>query len=104
MTTSTATATGIPAVRPYESYVYAYPHKTAYRPLPERPVLRELWAAERKDALSLYLHIPFCEVRCGFCNLFTRIGAPEELTSTYRSARSAAASATSSPGSARPRS
>ncbi|MFJ9571347.1 STM4012 family radical SAM protein [Streptomyces bacillaris] len=83
MTTSTATATGIPAVRPYESYVYAYPHKTAYRPLPERPALRELWAAERKDALSLYLHIPFCEVRCGFCNLFTRIGAPEELTTRY---------------------
>ncbi|UQA37467.1 STM4012 family radical SAM protein [Streptomyces sp. HNA39] len=83
MTTSTAKATGIPAVRPYESYVYAYPHKTAYRPLPERPVLRELWAAERKDALSLYLHIPFCEVRCGFCNLFTRIGAPEELTTRY---------------------
>ncbi|BBJ39769.1 hypothetical protein SSPO_024870 [Streptomyces antimycoticus] len=63
-------------VRPYQSYVYAYPHKTAYRPLAERPALRELWAAEPKDALSLYLHIPFCEVRCGFCNLFTRIGAP----------------------------
>lgn len=82
-TTSTATAAGMPTVRPYESYVYAYPHKTAYRPLPERPALRELWAAEPKSALSLYLHIPFCEVRCGFCNLFTRIGAPEELTTRY---------------------
>ncbi|MFE2284342.1 STM4012 family radical SAM protein [Streptomyces sp. NPDC059443] len=68
---------------PYESYVYAYPHKTAYRPLPERPALRELWADQPKDALSLYLHIPFCEVRCGFCNLFTRIGAPEGLTTAY---------------------
>ncbi|WP_406323982.1 STM4012 family radical SAM protein [Streptomyces niveus] len=71
------------APRPYESYVYAYPHKTAYRPLADRPALRELWADERKDALSLYLHIPFCEVRCGFCNLFTRIGAPDELTTRY---------------------
>ncbi|MEV5776780.1 STM4012 family radical SAM protein [Streptomyces antimycoticus] len=70
-------------VRPYQSYVYAYPHKTAYRPLVERPALRELWAAEPKDALSLYLHIPFCEVRCGFCNLFTRIGAPEGLVTAY---------------------
>ncbi|MGW2559220.1 STM4012 family radical SAM protein [Streptomyces sp. NPDC001514] len=70
-------------IRPYRSYVYAYPHKTAYRPLADRPALRELWAAERKDALSLYLHIPFCEVRCGFCNLFTRIGAPDELTTRY---------------------
>ncbi|WP_240134472.1 STM4012 family radical SAM protein [Streptomyces sp. MUM 178J] len=70
--------------RPYQSYVYAYPHKTAYRPLPEPgPALSDLWRGERKDALSLYLHIPFCEVRCGFCNLFTRIGAPDGLTGRY---------------------
>ncbi|MFD4664517.1 STM4012 family radical SAM protein [Streptomyces halstedii] len=72
---------------PYRGYVYAYPHKTAYRPLAGhpagRPLLSELWASEPKDALSLYLHIPFCEVRCGFCNLFTRIGAPDELTTRY---------------------
>ncbi|MFF9482132.1 STM4012 family radical SAM protein [Streptomyces sp. NPDC014733] len=71
------------APRPYGSYVYAYPHKTAYRPLAPRPALRELWAGEPKDALSLYLHIPFCEVRCGFCNLFTRIGAPGDLATRY---------------------
>ncbi|WP_435240953.1 STM4012 family radical SAM protein [Streptomyces cucumeris] len=70
-------------VRPYQAYVYAYPHKTAYRPLAGRPALRDLWADEPKDALSLYLHIPFCEVRCGFCNLFTRIGAPEGLATAY---------------------
>ncbi|GGR10625.1 STM4012 family radical SAM protein [Streptomyces aurantiogriseus] len=68
---------------PYQSYVYAYPHKTAYRRLPDRPRLSALWAAEPKNALSLYLHIPFCEVRCGFCNLFTRIGAPDGLTGAY---------------------
>lgn len=77
------TTTIAQTTRPYQSYVYAYPHKTAYRPLADRPALRELWAGERKDALSLYLHIPFCEVRCGFCNLFTRIGAPDELTTRY---------------------
>jgi oxygen-independent coproporphyrinogen-3 oxidase len=56
----------------YQSYVYAYPHKTAYRPLdPPRP-LGPVWAGERRDALFLYVHIPFCEQRCGFCNLFTR--------------------------------
>ncbi|KOV51057.1 coproporphyrinogen III oxidase [Streptomyces sp. AS58] len=86
-TTATPTATprsvSDPAPRPYESYVYAYPHKTAYRRLPDRPALRDLWSGEATDALSLYLHIPFCEVRCGFCNLFTRIGAPEGLTGAY---------------------
>ncbi|MEU5809336.1 STM4012 family radical SAM protein [Streptomyces sp. NPDC047718] len=83
-----------PAVRPYESYVYAYPHKTAYRPLSDRPALRDLWRGETKDALSLYLHIPFCEVRCGFCNLFTRIGAPDGLTGRYLDALDRQAAAT----------
>ncbi len=83
MTTETGPTPTREATTPYESYVYAYPHKTAYRRLPDRPLLRSLWAAEAKDALSLYLHIPFCEVRCGFCNLFTRIGAPDGLTGAY---------------------
>ncbi|WP_239148772.1 STM4012 family radical SAM protein [Streptomyces sp. SID12501] len=69
--------------RPYQSYTYAYPHKTAYRPLTPGPRLADLWAGESRQALSLYLHIPFCEVRCGFCNLFTRIGAPDGLTGRY---------------------
>ncbi|MFF2938462.1 STM4012 family radical SAM protein [Streptomyces niveus] len=90
------------APRPYESYVYAYPHKTAYRPLADRPALRELWADERKDALSLYLHIPFCEVRCGFCNLFTRIGAPDELTTRYLDALDRQATAVADALHARP--
>ncbi|GAA2413954.1 STM4012 family radical SAM protein [Actinomadura vinacea] len=68
---------------PYQGYVYAYPHKTAYRPLDPRPSLRDVWAHEDRSALFLYLHIPFCEMRCGFCNLFTRTGAPEELTGAY---------------------
>ncbi len=71
------------SLSPYQSYVYAYPHKTAYRRLRPRPALRDLWAAEAKSALALYLHIPFCEVRCGFCNLFTRIGAPDGLVTAY---------------------
>ncbi|MFC5750223.1 STM4012 family radical SAM protein [Actinomadura rugatobispora] len=68
---------------PYQGYVYAYPHKTAYRPLDPQPSLREVWADEDRAALFLYLHVPFCEMRCGFCNLFTRTGAPEELTGAY---------------------
>ncbi|GAA3138899.1 STM4012 family radical SAM protein [Planomonospora alba] len=68
---------------PYQGYVYAYPHKTAYRPLEPRPPLREVWADEPQDSLFLYLHIPFCEMRCGFCNLFTRTGAPGELVTAY---------------------
>jgi oxygen-independent coproporphyrinogen-3 oxidase len=53
---------------PYQGYLYAYPHKSAYRALDPRPALRDVWADEPRDALFLYLHIPFCEMRCGFCN------------------------------------
>jgi oxygen-independent coproporphyrinogen-3 oxidase len=62
---------------PYVAYSYAYPHKTAYRPLTEPLPLKEVWRAERQDSLFLYLHVPFCEYRCGFCNLFT-LSQPEE--------------------------
>lgn len=72
-----------PLSRPYESYVYAYPHKTAYRPLRPRPGLTEVWRGQDRSALSFYAHVPFCEVRCGFCNLFTRVGAPDGLTTRY---------------------
>ena len=61
---------------PYVGYAYAYPHKMAYRALDPRVELREAWSAERKDALFLYLHVPFCEARCGFCNLFS-LARPE---------------------------
>jgi oxygen-independent coproporphyrinogen-3 oxidase len=76
----------IPASTPYQGYVYAYPHKSAYRPLEPRPALREVWAREDRSALFLYLHVPFCEMRCGFCNLFTRTGATGDLTGAYLAA------------------
>jgi oxygen-independent coproporphyrinogen-3 oxidase len=68
---------------PYQGYVYAYPHKTAYRPLAPRPALRSVWAGESRSSLFLYVHVPFCEMRCGFCNLFTRTGAPDSLAAAY---------------------
>lgn len=57
---------------PFVAYCYAYPHKTAYRPFaPPRP-LSHLWRDESRESLFLYIHVPFCEYRCGFCNLFTQ--------------------------------
>ncbi|WP_019419315.1 STM4012 family radical SAM protein [Paenibacillus sp. OSY-SE] len=56
---------------PYRSYLYAYPHKTSYRELERKLPLSELWRQEKADSLFLYMHIPFCGARCGFCNLFT---------------------------------
>lgn len=71
------------AASAYTAYSYSYPHKTAYRPLAEPVPLAPLWAAEKRDALFLYLHIPFCEMRCGFCNLFTMARPDPELPRRY---------------------
>lgn len=46
MGTSVDTSVSLP--RPYQSYTYAYPHKTAYRELPESPRLADLWAGESR--------------------------------------------------------
>lgn len=56
---------------PYRSYLYSYPHKTAYRELQPAQSLKQLWEQDQTDFHFLYMHIPFCGARCGFCNLFT---------------------------------
>jgi oxygen-independent coproporphyrinogen-3 oxidase len=68
---------------PYQGYSYAYPHKTAYRPLQPSAPLREVWSGERRTALFLYIHVPFCEMRCGFCNLFTQTRPRGSLPALY---------------------
>ncbi len=59
------------------AYAYAYPHKSAYRPLEPAPRLDSVWASENRENLFLYVHVPFCEFRCGFCNLFTLAHQPD---------------------------
>jgi oxygen-independent coproporphyrinogen-3 oxidase len=68
---------------PYLNYVYSYPHKTSYRDF-EHPVsLEQAWMDEEKQTLFLYVHIPFCEMRCGYCNLFTTSNPEKALVDTY---------------------
>ena len=68
---------------PYQGYVYAYPHKTAYRRFPEPIPLRSVWEREDRRSLFLYVHLPFCEMRCGFCNLFTQSQPKQGLVGRY---------------------
>lgn len=69
----------------YESYAYTYPHKSAYGPLAEPRRLREVWAAEARGGapFALYIHVPFCGMRCGFCNLFSMANPKPMLTARY---------------------
>jgi oxygen-independent coproporphyrinogen-3 oxidase len=63
----------------YDGYAYAYPHKTAYRALLPPISLKDAWQSEDKSSLFLYVHLPFCEMRCGFCNLFTTIQPADDF-------------------------
>jgi len=67
----------------YRGYAYSYPHKTTHRPLDPHVALDELWATENRDALSLYIHVPFCRSRCGYCNLFALPDPDDETTGRY---------------------
>ncbi len=69
----------------YKQYMYSYPHKTSYRTFPE------LSLEDYKDNLkhqqnSLYFHIPFCESKCGYCNLFSVTGKSKDDISQYLNA------------------
>lgn len=68
---------------PYQAYSYSYPHKTAYRPLAQPEPLAQLWGEQDRSALFAYIHIPFCEMRCGFCNLFAMARPQPELVDRY---------------------
>lgn len=68
---------------PYHAYTYAYPHKTAYRRIEKAIPLQTVWENEDCDSLFLYLHIPFCEYRCGFCNLFTLAHPSADVPQLY---------------------
>src|SRR5262249_22251438 len=68
-------------------YVYGYPHKKAYRPLAaprdpadvwrdgprDRPAPARVCPDGPRDRLFCYVHLPFCTMRCSFCNLFTYV-------------------------------
>ncbi|AIQ70055.1 STM4012 family radical SAM protein [Paenibacillus graminis] len=67
----------------YRNYLYSYPHKTAYRDLNPPVPLEPLWREEPAESFFLYMHIPFCGARCGFCNLFTLPDKRAEVHTVY---------------------
>ena len=68
---------------PYQAYSYSYPHKAAYRTLARATPLAPIWARQDRSALFAYIHIPFCEMRCGFCNLFAMARPSPEMVERY---------------------
>ncbi len=75
-------STNMEIKNPYIQYMYSYPHKTAYLPLHGVSLIPYL---ERMDGSknSLYFHIPFCQYKCGYCNLFSVASADTVLMERY---------------------
>lgn len=69
-------------MNPYVQYMYSYPHKTAYRPL-EGVNLAQYIHFLKGGGNSLYIHIPFCQAKCGYCNLFSVTGQGEAEIDRY---------------------
>jgi oxygen-independent coproporphyrinogen-3 oxidase len=65
------------------AYAYSYPHKSSYRALAPPIAIADAWRGEDVSRLSLYVHVPFCEMRCGFCNLFTQSQPVEQAVDAY---------------------
>lgn len=66
----------------YTQYMYSYPHKTAYGPLTDTS-LTDYLPYLSGSGHSLYLHLPFCEAKCGYCNLFSVTGQSAEAMDRY---------------------
>ena len=65
----------------YQQYMYNYPHKTAYRPI--HADLRDHFSKLKTTDNTLYIHLPFCETKCGYCNLFTIAGKKSSYYDQY---------------------
>jgi len=69
-------------MNPYIQYMYSYPHKTVYRPLTGVRFCDYASALAGKGH-GLYLHIPFCQSKCGYCNLFSVTGMGQDEIDRY---------------------
>ena len=66
-------------------YVYTYPFKGAYRPLDSPLEALEDWR-NSAGSLNVYVHVPFCEMKCGFCHLFTTTKHSRDSVDAYSKA------------------
>ena len=71
-------------------FVYCYPPRSSYRELPAEWTIDRIWEEDKKNSptngLNLYIHVPFCRYKCGFCNLYTVVSKDRSLYDRYTEA------------------
>ena len=55
----------------YKQYMYSYPHKKDYYNI-DSDLIKKAFSTVKEA--NLYVHIPFCSSKCGYCNLFSAVG------------------------------
>lgn len=66
----------------YYQYMYSYPHKSAYYDIDDKNIIKAIKNL-KDDNLTAYIHVPFCETKCGYCNLFSIPNNDGELLDKY---------------------
>ncbi|MCK9574904.1 MAG: radical SAM protein [Clostridia bacterium] len=64
----------------WTGFIHCYPHKKAYRNIPNID-MKQIW--EGIDEFNLYVHIPFCDRKCAYCNLFSTVLNQTEKENMY---------------------
>jgi oxygen-independent coproporphyrinogen-3 oxidase len=71
-------------------FVYTYPTRSSYRPLDGNWTIDKIWLEDTYNSptneLNVYIHVPFCRYKCGFCNLYTVISEKQTLYDAYTDA------------------
>lgn len=63
-------------------YIYTYPPKGAYQPFTDWEQAAKSWE-KVEGHIAIYIHIPFCNMKCSFCNLFTVTNAADAIRERY---------------------
>lgn len=60
---------------------YTYPPKTSYRDV--AGIIHNDLTLEPNEEINIYIHIPFCNMKCTFCSLFTSAGHTDNSEQVY---------------------
>lgn len=65
-------------------YVYMYPPRQAYAPVASVAMETAIDSSlARSDPLNLYVHVPFCQQICSFCNLYAVVSRDQDVFERY---------------------